>query len=86
MAGRRLPQRLVEWYRRRSPVTVWLDVLREAEVFEEWEEAALHLDNLLGLDVWRNNRASRVYDYRLINSRLAGIVGKAVDKGSFFTC
>lgn len=39
-------------------------------MYEEWEEAALHLDNLLGLDLWRYNQVSRYYDYRLINERL----------------
>lgn len=63
-------QRFLEWYRRRAPVELWLDVLRHAESYEEWEEATLHLDNLLGLDLWRYNQVSRYYDYRLINQRL----------------
>lgn len=45
-------QKLVGWYNRRHPVDVWLDVLRNAETFEDWEEASLNLDNLLGLDLW----------------------------------
>lgn len=63
-------QRLLDWYRRKAPAELWLDVLRHAGSFEEWEEAALHLDNLLGLDLWRYNQVSRYYDYRLINERL----------------
>lgn len=45
-------QKLRSWYRRKSPVELWLHLLRHAETFEDWEEAALHLDNLLGLDLW----------------------------------
>ncbi|KAL2756298.1 hypothetical protein ACRALDRAFT_2042451 [Sodiomyces alcalophilus JCM 7366] len=63
-----------QWYTRKSPVELWLDLLRNAETFEDWEEAALHLDNLLGLDLWRNNPTSKYYDYRLINERLNSLV------------
>lgn len=45
-------QKLRSWYTRKSPVELWLDLLRNAEAFEDWEEAALHLDNLVGLDLW----------------------------------
>ncbi|KAM7207644.1 putative triacylglycerol lipase [Naviculisporaceae sp. PSN 640] len=65
--------KLLQWYHKRSPIEVWLDVLRNASEFEEWEQAALHLDALLGLDLWRNNATSQHYDYRLINERLASI-------------
>ncbi|ODA79580.1 hypothetical protein RJ55_05174 [Drechmeria coniospora] len=63
-------RKLVSWYTGRSPVAQWLDLLRNAETFDEWEEAALHLDNLLGLDLWRNNPTSKHYDWRLIADRL----------------
>jgi len=62
-----------QWYHRRPPLELWLDVLRSASVYEEWEEAALRLDGILGLDLWRTNATSRHYDYRLINERLASI-------------
>jgi hypothetical protein len=45
-------KKLLSWYTRRNPIELWLELLRNAEVFEDWEEAALHLDNLLGLDLW----------------------------------
>lgn len=67
---RRHSQRLVDWYYRKPLAEEWHCVLRNAGSFEEWEEAALHLDNLLGLDLWRYNQVSPYYDYRLINERL----------------
>lgn len=45
-------KKLFSWYNRKNPVELWLDLLRNAETFDDWEEAALHLDNLLGLDHW----------------------------------
>ena len=45
-------KKLLSWYTSRNPAELWLDLLRNAEAFEDWEEAALHLDNLLGLDLW----------------------------------
>lgn len=47
-----------------------LDRLRNATSFESWEDAALRLDNVLGLDLWRSNPSSKDYDYRLINERV----------------
>lgn len=63
-------KKLLSWYTRRNPVELWLELLRNAEAFEDWEEAALHLDNLLGLDLWRNNPTSKYYDWRLLTERL----------------
>ncbi|PFH56739.1 hypothetical protein XA68_16053 [Ophiocordyceps unilateralis] len=65
---------LFNWYNRRNPVELWLELLRNAQTFEEWEEAALHLDSLLGLDLWCNNPTSREYDWRLITDRLNSLV------------
>lgn len=50
---------------------IWLDALRRAPTYERWENAALHLDDLLGLNFWRNTPTSNVYDYRLIAERTA---------------
>ncbi|PLB44041.1 hypothetical protein P170DRAFT_514325 [Aspergillus steynii IBT 23096] len=48
-------------------------VLASAQVYEEWEETALELDKLLNSDAWRDNYASRHYDYRLIKGRLEAL-------------
>lgn len=45
-------KKLLSWYTRKNPIDLWLELLRNAEDYEAWEEAALHLDNLLGLDLW----------------------------------
>lgn len=63
-------KKLLAWFTSRSPTSLWLSILRTSATYEDWEEAALHLDNLLGLDLWRNNPTSRHYDYRLIHERL----------------
>ncbi|TQS32135.1 hypothetical protein Golomagni_07557, partial [Golovinomyces magnicellulatus] len=63
-------RKLFSWYTKQNPVELWLELLRNAVAFEDWEEAALHLDNLLGLDLWRNNPTSKYYDWRLITERL----------------
>ncbi|KAB5563515.1 hypothetical protein GE09DRAFT_1057150 [Coniochaeta sp. 2T2.1] len=63
-------RKLLAWLTTRSPASLWLSILRTSSTYEDWEEAALHLDNLLGLDLWRNNPTSRHYDYRLIHERL----------------
>ncbi|KAI1414719.1 hypothetical protein F5Y13DRAFT_14075 [Hypoxylon sp. FL1857] len=69
------------WYRKlwgrwtsKSPVDEWLDALRNAETYEDWEHAALQLDNLKELHLWRNNPSSHYYDWVLINNRLNSII------------
>ncbi|KAH9902083.1 hypothetical protein F4778DRAFT_791032 [Xylariomycetidae sp. FL2044] len=69
------------WYKKflarwetRNPVGEWVDALRNAQVFEDWEYAALQLDNLKELNLWRNDPSSRSYDWTLIKDRLNSIV------------
>ncbi|KAI8631772.1 hypothetical protein F5Y19DRAFT_462986 [Xylariaceae sp. FL1651] len=69
------------WYRKllgrwktRSLVDEWLGALRNAEVFEDWEHAALQLDNLKELNLWRNDPSSGSYDWTLIRDRLNSIL------------
>ncbi|OTB18524.1 hypothetical protein K445DRAFT_315355 [Daldinia sp. EC12] len=68
------------WYRKlwgrwtsKSPMDEWLDALRNAVTYEDWEHAALQLDNLKELNLWRNNPPSHYYDWTLINDRLDNI-------------
>ena len=56
------------------------DALIEAKTYEDWEEAAFELDELLGTDLWRQNAASKYYDYRLINERLQAIISAREDE------
>ena len=45
--------------------------LFEAADYEAWYAAAMELDRLEGRDLWRQEKESELYDYRLISSRLA---------------
>lgn len=51
-----------------------LCTLAAASSFEEWEETAFALDELLHLDLWRQNASSKYYDYRLMHERRVAIV------------
>jgi hypothetical protein len=58
-------QRFVGWWTRRKPVDVWFDILKNAQTYEEWEEAAFQLDVLLGNDLW--SVQDPIYNVRSIN-------------------
>jgi len=42
----------VEWFTHKKPIEFWLDILKDAKTYEEWEEATFQLDVLLGNDLW----------------------------------
>ena len=68
---------LLFWYnllRRPSPRTIYTRALASAHSYEEWEASAFQLDTVLGNDLWRQNSASKYYDYRLIYERLQAII------------
>ncbi|KAI0873040.1 hypothetical protein GGS24DRAFT_410994 [Hypoxylon argillaceum] len=71
--------KLMRRWKTRSLVDEWLDALRTAEVFEDWEHAALQLDNLKELNLWRNDPSSHSYDWTLINDRLNSILAARED-------
>ncbi|MCJ1364597.1 hypothetical protein MMC16_003710 [Acarospora aff. strigata] len=66
--------RIFLWWTKKKPRDVLLDSLAEARSYEDWEEAAFKLDELFGSDLWRQNAASKYYDYRLIYERLQAII------------
>ena len=66
--------------KKRKPRDALIENLAEARTFEEWEDAAFHLDELLGTDLWRQNAASKYYDYRLIYERLQAIIESREDE------
>lgn len=47
-----IAKRFVRWVVKKKPTGLWLDILKEAKTYEEWEEAAFQLDVLLGNDLW----------------------------------
>jgi hypothetical protein len=40
------------WLTGKKPAQLWFEILRNAQTYEEWEEAAFQLDVLLGNDLW----------------------------------
>ncbi|KAI1160254.1 acyl transferase/acyl hydrolase/lysophospholipase [Nemania serpens] len=72
-------KKLIRRWTTRSLVDEWLDALCNAEVFEDWEHAALQLDNLKELNLWRNDPSSHSYDWTLINDRLNSILAARED-------
>ena len=69
-----LRQKAYGWWTKKEPKKALLDALAEAQSFEEWEEAAFQLDELLHTDLWRQNASSKYYDYRLMNERRRAII------------
>ncbi|PYH40613.1 triacylglycerol lipase family protein [Aspergillus saccharolyticus JOP 1030-1] len=67
-------QRLWSWWNTQSPLDRLRYALENATTYEEWEEAAFDLDELLSKDLWRQNPTSRHYDYRLILGRLEALM------------
>ncbi|KAI0136729.1 acyl transferase/acyl hydrolase/lysophospholipase [Xylariales sp. AK1849] len=67
-------RKLGGWWKSKSIVDEWLGALRNSEGFEDWEHAALYLDNIKELNLWRNDPSSRSYDYALINKRLDSLI------------
>lgn len=62
------------WINKKTPLNELLGILENARSYEEWEIAALGLDELLHTDLWRQNASSKYYDYRLMNERRRAII------------
>ncbi|KAI9691761.1 MAG: hypothetical protein M1822_007833 [Bathelium mastoideum] len=75
--------RLYNWWTKKSPKQLLFEIASEARTFEEWEAAAFQLDEIFGSDLWRQNPASKFYDYRLIYERLQGIIEAREDDDIF---
>ena len=68
------PQKAQNWYHRKPPLPTLLDALSNAASYEQWTSTAHALDELLHLDLWRQNASSKYYDYRLMNERRLAII------------
>ncbi|KAI8381286.1 uncharacterized protein BYT42DRAFT_565984 [Radiomyces spectabilis] len=53
-----------------KPENRLLHSLRHADDYESWRTQAQELDSLLQNDLWKSQPVSRLYDYKLISSRL----------------
>lgn len=62
------------WWTKKQPQNALLEALASAQSYEEWEEAAFQLDELLHIDLWRQNASSKYYDYKLMNERRRAII------------
>ncbi|KAL2042855.1 hypothetical protein N7G274_004615 [Stereocaulon virgatum] len=62
------------WLFKKPPLNALLCTLSHAQSYTEWETTALTLDELLHLDLWRQNASSKYYDYRLMNERRLAII------------
>ncbi|KAL8793515.1 MAG: hypothetical protein Q9195_003888 [Heterodermia aff. obscurata] len=63
-----------QWWIKKKPQEALLETLVKAQSYEEWDEAAFQLDELLQTDLWRQNASSKYYDYKLINERTRAII------------
>ncbi|PHZ09651.1 patatin-domain-containing protein [Rhizopus microsporus ATCC 52813] len=57
-------------YKENKPENRMINQLKNAKTFEEWQERAKELDKYLKNDQWINKPESKIYDYKLIKSRL----------------
>ncbi|KAL9595130.1 MAG: hypothetical protein Q9219_006618 [cf. Caloplaca sp. 3 TL-2023] len=62
------------WWTKKPSKEALLEALTNAQSYQEWEETALQLDELLHADLWRQNASSKHYDYRLMNERRRAII------------
>lgn len=67
-------QKAYKWWAKKPSQKALLEALADARSYEEWEETALQLDELLHTDLWRQNASSKYYDYRLMNERRRAII------------
>ena len=67
-------QKAYGWWTKKQPQNALLEALACAQSYEEWEEAAFQLDELLHTDLWRQNASSKYYDYKLMNERRRAII------------
>lgn len=69
-----------DWMTKKSARDQLLEDLAESTSFEDSEDTSFHLDSLLGLDIWRQTPASKLYDYRLIHQRLEAFIEAREDE------
>ena len=67
-------QKAYSWWQQKKPLNALLDTLTNSQSYEEWEDAAFQLDELLQTDLWRQNASSKYYDYRLMHERRQAII------------
>lgn len=77
-------QKVYRWATTKTSQQQLFEHLADARVYEEWEAAAINLDEVLTNDFWRNTPSSKKFNYKDIHARTVRAV-KALEEDDIST-